>query len=266
VTSSTPGSIAAAGAGPGPPPATHLLQAALKRWWTRDQPGRRPWGNSIGCASTSIARAVKPRDWSGSETLINAWIRSGSPMEVAGRWRWSRQPPGAGPCRREIRRDWCGCVGRARLCRWNSAAAPTWPNTAEIRLFKISAEAAWPQASAGSNGGRPGADALTSRPASRWGATWGERFQGPAAARLWSRRSALQRKVKASNKALGARAAANWPWAKAAALVFEGRNAGRLQLLVARLDGVRATVCRAPPSNCSKQLGDGAAVLLGGPA
>jgi alanyl-tRNA synthetase len=73
----------------------------------------------------------------------------------------------------------------------------------------------------------------------------------------------LADELKATQKALAA-ARAELAAAKAAALVAQAEAQGAFHLLVARLDGVDGTGLQGAAQGLADQLGDGAAVVLGG--
>jgi alanyl-tRNA synthetase len=73
----------------------------------------------------------------------------------------------------------------------------------------------------------------------------------------------LADELKATQKALAA-ARAELAAAKAAALVAQAEAQGAFQLLVARLDGVDGAGLQGAAQGLADQLGDGAAVVLGG--
>jgi alanyl-tRNA synthetase len=74
---------------------------------------------------------------------------------------------------------------------------------------------------------------------------------------------ALQDELKVTAKALAA-AQGELAVAKAAALVAQAEARGAFQLLVARLDGVDGSGLQGAAQGLADQLGDGAAVVLGG--
>jgi alanyl-tRNA synthetase len=95
----------------------------------------------------------------------------------------------------------------------------------------------------------------------------GERFKAQPA-EIVERVAQLADELKASQKALAA-ARAELALAKSAALVaqaetVDGGGAAPFQLLVARLDGVEGAALQSAAQGLADQLGDSAAVVLGG--
>jgi alanyl-tRNA synthetase len=96
----------------------------------------------------------------------------------------------------------------------------------------------------------------------------GERFKAQPG-EIVERVSALQEELKATGKALAA-AREELALAKAAALAAQAAALGDagggepFQLLVARLDGVEGAGLQSAAQGLAEQLGDGAAVVLGG--
>jgi alanyl-tRNA synthetase len=90
----------------------------------------------------------------------------------------------------------------------------------------------------------------------------GERFKAQPG-EIVERVAALQDELKATGKALAA-AREELALAKAAALAARAESVGPFQLLVARLDGVEGTGLQSAAQGLADQLGEGAAVVLGG--
>jgi alanyl-tRNA synthetase len=90
----------------------------------------------------------------------------------------------------------------------------------------------------------------------------GERFKAQPA-EIVERVGQLADELKASQKALAA-AREELALAKSAALVAQAVAVGEHQLLVARLDGVEGGGLQSAAQGLADQLGDGAAVVLGG--
>jgi alanyl-tRNA synthetase len=90
----------------------------------------------------------------------------------------------------------------------------------------------------------------------------GERFKAQPG-EIVDRVAALQDELKATGKAL-AGAREELALAKAAALAANAERVGDFQLLVARLDGVDGSGLQSAAQGLADQLGEGAAVVLGG--
>jgi alanyl-tRNA synthetase len=90
----------------------------------------------------------------------------------------------------------------------------------------------------------------------------GERFKAQPA-EIVERVAALQEELKATGKALAA-AREELALAKSAALAGQAEALGAFQLLVARLDGVEGGGLQSAAQGLADQLGEGAAVVLGG--
>jgi alanyl-tRNA synthetase len=90
----------------------------------------------------------------------------------------------------------------------------------------------------------------------------GERFKAQPA-EIVDRVVQLADELKATQKALAA-TRAELAAAKAAALAAQAEAQGAFQLLVARLDGVDGAGLQTAAQGLADQLGDGAAVVLGG--
>jgi len=90
----------------------------------------------------------------------------------------------------------------------------------------------------------------------------GERFKAQPA-EIVERVVQLQDELKASAKALAA-VREELAAAKAQSLLAKAKAVGSFQLLVSRLDGVDGTALQSAAQGLADQLGDGAAVVLGG--
>ncbi|MEC7738812.1 MAG: DHHA1 domain-containing protein, partial [Cyanobacteriota bacterium] len=90
----------------------------------------------------------------------------------------------------------------------------------------------------------------------------GDRFKAQPA-EIVDRVAALQEELKATGKALAA-AHAELAVAKAGSLAAKAEAVGNFQLLVERLDGVGGAGLQGAAQSLADQLGDGAAVVIGG--
>jgi len=90
----------------------------------------------------------------------------------------------------------------------------------------------------------------------------GERFKAQPA-EIVERVAQLQDELKATGKALAA-ARSELAAAKAAALAAQAESVGSFQVLVSRLDGVEGAALQTAAQGLADQLGEGAAVVLGG--
>ena len=90
----------------------------------------------------------------------------------------------------------------------------------------------------------------------------GDRFKAQPA-EIVDRVAALQEELKSTGKALAA-AQAELAVAKAGALAAKAEAVGEFQLLVERLDGVDGAGLQGAAQSLADQLGDGAAVVIGG--
>jgi alanyl-tRNA synthetase len=242
--------------------ATHLLQAALKQVV---DPGIGQAGSLVDFDRLRFdfhcPRAVTPAELEQIETLINGWISEAHSLEVAEMAIEQAKAAGAVAMFGEKYADVVRVVDvpgvSMELCGGTHVA-----NTAEIGLFKIVAESgvaagirrieavAGPAVLAYLNE----RDAVVKQ--------LGDRFKAQPA-EIVERVAQLQEELKASQKALAA-AREQLALAKSAALAAEAvASAGGL-VLVARLDGVEGAGLQSAAAGLAEQLGDGAAVVLGG--
>ena len=242
--------------------ATHLLQAALKQVV---DPG-------IGQAGSLVTfdrlrfdfhcpRAVTPAELDQIEALINGWISEAHTLQVAEMAIEQAKAAGAvamfGEKYAEVVRVVDVPGVSMELCGGTHVA-----NTAEIGLFKIVSEGGVAagirriEAVAG-----PAVlaylkerEAVVKPLAERFKAQPGE---------IVERVGQLAEELKATQKALAA-ARGELAAAKAAALAAQAEALGDFRLLVARLDGVEGAGLQSAAQGLADQLGDGAAVVLGG--
>ena len=242
--------------------ATHLLQAALKQ----------VVDSGIGQAGSLVdferlrfdfhcPRAVKADELEQIEALINGWISEAHSLEVQEMAIEQAKAAGAVAMFGEKYADVVRVVDvpgvSMELCGGTHVA-----NTAEIGLFKIVAEsgvAAGIRRIEAVAGGAVLAylnerDAVVKQ--------LGDRFKAQPA-EIVDRVAALQEELKSTGKALAA-AQAELAVAKSAALASKAVAVGDFQLLVERLDGVDGAGLQGAAQNLADQLGDGAAVVLGG--
>jgi alanyl-tRNA synthetase len=242
--------------------ATHLLQAALKQVV---DPG-------IGQAGSLVTfdrlrfdfhcpRAVTPAELEQIEALINGWISDAHTLQVQEMAIEAAKAAGAVAMFGEKYADVVRVVDvpgvSMELCGGTHVA-----NTAEIGLFKIVSEGgvaagirrieavAGPAVLAYLNE----RDAVVKQLGERFKAQPGE---------IVERVAALAEELKASGKALAA-ARGELALAKASALAGQAQALGEFQLLVARLDGVEGAGLQSAAQGLADQLGDSAAVVLGG--
>jgi alanyl-tRNA synthetase len=248
--------------------ATHLLQAALKQVV---DPGIGQAGSLVDFDRLRFdfhcPRAVTPEELEQIEALINGWISEAHGLVVQEMAIEQAKAAGAVAMFGEKYADVVRVVDvpgvSMELCGGTHVA-----NTAEIGVFKIVAESGVAagirriEAVAG-----PAVlaylkerEAVVKPLAERFKAQPGE---------IVERVVALADELKATQKALAA-ARAELAVAKAAALVAQAEAVGAgpdgapFQLLVARLDGVEGAGLQGAAQGLADQLGDGAAVVLGG--
>ncbi len=242
--------------------ATHLLQAALKQIVDP----------AIGQAGSLVdfdrlrfdfhcPRAVTPAELEQIEALINGWISEAHRLEVQEMAIEQAKAAGAVAMFGEKYADVVRVVDvpgvSMELCGGTHVA-----NTAEIGLFKIVSESGVAagirriEAVAG-----PAVlaylkerEAVVKPLAERFKAQPGE---------IVERVAALAEELKATQKALAA-ARSELASAKAGALVHKAEPLGDYRLLVSRLDGVDGAGLQNAAQGLADQLGDGAAVVLGG--
>ena len=242
--------------------ATHLLQAALKQ--VVDE-GISQAGSLVDVDRLRFdfhcPRAVSAAELEQLEALINGWIAEAHSLEVQEMAIDAAKAAGAVAMFGEKYADVVRVVDvpgvSMELCGGTHVA-----NTAEIGLFKIVSEAgvasgirrieavAGPAVLAYLNERDGVVKQLT------------ERFKVQPA-EICERVSALQEELKGVSKALTA-ARSELAVAKAAALAAQAEAIGAYQLLVARLDGVEGAALQSAAQGLADQLGDGAAVVLGG--
>ena len=246
--------------------ATHLLQAALKQVV---DPGIGQAGSLVDFDRLRFdfhcPRAVTAAEIGQIEALINGWIADAHALEVQEMAIDQAKAAGAVAMFGEKYADVVRVVDvpgvSMELCGGTHVA-----NTAEIGLFKIIGES-------GVAAGIRRIEAVAG-PAvlaylnERDGVVkvLGDRFKAQPA-EILDRVSALQDELKATSKAL-ASAREDLALAKSAALASQaepiGSGEGAFALLVARLDGVDGGGLQSAAQQLADQLGDGAAVVLGG--
>jgi alanyl-tRNA synthetase len=242
--------------------ATHLLQAALKQVV---DPGIGQAGSLVDFDRLRFdfhcPRAVTAAELEQIEALINGWISEAHSLEVQEMAIEIAKAAGAVAMFGEKYADVVRVVDvpgvSMELCGGTHVA-----NTAEIGLFKIVSESgvaagirrieavAGPAVLAYLNE----RDAVVKQ--------LGERFKVQPA-EIVDRVVQLADELKASQKALAA-AREELALAKSAALAGQAVAVGAHQLLVARLDGVEGGGLQSAAQGLADQLGDGAAVVLGG--
>jgi len=242
--------------------ATHLLQAALKQVV---DPGIGQAGSLVDFDRLRFdfhcPRAVTAAELEQIESLINGWISDAHSLEVQEMAIEMAKAAGAVAMFGEKYADVVRVVDvpgvSMELCGGTHVA-----NTAEIGLFKIVSESgvaagirrieavAGPAVLAYLNE----RDAVVKQLGERFKAQPGE---------IVERVGQLADELKASQKALAA-AREELALAKSAALVSQAVTVGEHQLLVARLDGVEGGGLQSAAQGLADQLGEGAAVVLGG--
>ena len=242
--------------------ATHLLQAALKQ----------VVDSSISQAGSLVdfdrlrfdfhcPRAVTAAELEQLEALINGWIAEAHSLEVQEMAIEAAKAAGAVAMFGEKYADVVRVVDvpgvSMELCGGTHVA-----NTAEIGLFKIVSEAG--VASGIRRIEAVGGPAVLAYLNERDVVVkqLSERFKVQPA-EITARVAGLQEELKGATKALAA-ARSELAVAKAAALAAQAEAIGEHQLLVARLDGVDGGGLQSAAQGLADQLGDGAAVVLGG--
>jgi len=242
--------------------ATHLLQAALKQVV---DPGIGQAGSLVDFDRLRFdfhcPRAVTPEELEQIEALINGWISEAHGLVVQEMAIEQARAAGAVAMFGEKYADVVRVVDvpgvSMELCGGTHVA-----NTAEIGVFKIISESGVAagirriEAVAG-----PAVlaylkerEAVVKPLAERFKAQPGE---------IVERVSQLADELKATQKALAA-ARGELAVAKAAALAARSEPVGDFSVLVARLDGVDGAGLQGAAQGLADQLGDGAAVVLGG--
>ena len=242
--------------------ATHLLQAALKQVV---DPGIGQAGSLVDFDRLRFdfhcPRAVTPAELEQIEALINGWISDAHELQVLEMAIEQAKAAGAVAMFGEKYADVVRVVDvpgvSMELCGGTHVA-----NTAEIGLFKIIGESgvaagirrieavAGPAVLAYLNE----RDAVVKQLGERFKAQPGE---------IVERVAQLADELKASQKALAA-AREELALEKSAALAVQAVVVGEYRLLVARLDGVEGGGLQSAAQGLADQLGDGAAVVLGG--
>jgi alanyl-tRNA synthetase len=242
--------------------ATHLLQAALKQVV---DPGIGQAGSLVDFDRLRFdfhcPRAVTPAELEQIEALINGWISDAHELQVQEMAIEQAKAAGAVAMFGEKYADVVRVVDvpgvSMELCGGTHVA-----NTAEIGLFKIIGESgvaagirrieavAGPAVLAYLNE----RDAVVKQLGERFKAQPGE---------IVERVAQLADELKASQKALAA-AREELALEKSAALAVQAVVVGEYRLLVARLDGVEGGGLQSAAQGLADQLGDGAAVVLGG--
>ena len=242
--------------------ATHLLQAALKQVV---DPGIGQAGSLVDFDRLRFdfhaPQAVTTEQLGQIETLINGWIAEAHGLLVEEMAIDQAKAAGAVAMFGEKYADVVRVVDvpgvSMELCGGTHVA-----NTAEIGLFKIVGESGVAagirriEAVAGASvlGYLNERELVVKQLGDRFKAQPGE---------IVERVVALQDELKSTGKALIA-AQAELAVAKSAALATKAVAIGSFQLLVERLDGVDGTGLQGAAQSLSAQLGDGAAVVLGG--
>ncbi|MEB3317142.1 MAG: alanine--tRNA ligase [Cyanobacteriota bacterium] len=248
--------------------ATHLLQAALK---LVVDPGISQAGSLVDFDRLRFdfhcSRALTADELARVEELINGWISDAHALEVREMALERAKTAGAvamfGEKYAEVVRVVEVPGVSMELCGGTHVA-----NTAEIGLFKIVAESG---VAAGIRRVEAVAGAAVLAYLNEREAVvkaLGERFKAQPG-EIVERVSALQEELKASQKALAA-AREELALSRARALVAQAKavpsSAGQetFHLLVERLDGVEGGALQTAAQGLAEQLGEGAAVVLGG--
>jgi len=242
--------------------ATHLLQSALKQ----------VVDSGIGQAGSLVnfdrlrfdfhcPRAVSSEELERIEVLINSWIADAHELQVQEMAIDKAKAAGAVAMFGEKYADVVRVVDvpgvSMELCGGTHVA-----NTAEIGLFKIVSES-------GVAAGIRRIEAVAGPAVLAYlnerdvvVKQLGERFKAQPG-EIVDRVIALQDELKTTSKALQA-VQAELAVAKSAALASKAVAVGDFQLLVERLDGVDGSGLQGAAQNLSDQLGEGAAVVIGG--
>ncbi len=248
--------------------ATHLLQAALKQVV---DPGIGQAGSLVDFDRLRFdfhcPRAVTAAELEQIEALVNGWIADAQALEVQEMAIEQAKAAGAVAMFGEKYADVVRVVDvpgvSMELCGGTHVA-----NTAEIGLFKIVAES-------GVAAGIRRIEAVAGPAVLAYlqerelvVKALGDRFKAQPG-EIVERVGALQEELKATAKALAA-AREELAMAKASALVARAQPVGGdpggapFQLLVERLDGVEGGGLQSAAQQLADQLGEGAAVVLGG--
>ena len=242
--------------------ATHLLQAALKQVV---DPGIGQAGSLVDFDRLRFdfhcPKAVTAEQLEQIEALINGWIAEAHGLAVQEMAIDQAKAAGAVAMFGEKYADVVRVVDvpgvSMELCGGTHVA-----NTAEIGLFKIVAESG---VAAGIRRIEAVAGASVLAYLNERDAVvkqLGDRFKAQPA-EIVDRVVALQEELKATGKALVA-AQSELAVAKAGALAVKAVAAGEFQLLVERLDGVDGAGLQGAAQSLVDQLGDSAAVVIGG--
>ena len=242
--------------------ATHLLQSALKQVV---DPGIGQAGSLVDFDRLRFdfhcPRAITAEELEQIETLINGWIAEAHSLEVQEMAIEKAKAAGAVAMFGEKYADVVRVVDvpgvSMELCGGTHVS-----NTAEIGLFKIVSESG---VAAGIRRIEAVAGAAVLAYLNERDAVvkqLGERFKAQPA-EIVERVVSLQSELKASQKALAA-AREELALAKSAALASQAEAVGECQVLISRLDGVEGGGLQSAAQGLMDQLGDGAAVVLGG--
>ncbi|QNG29291.1 alanine--tRNA ligase [Synechococcus sp. LTW-R] len=242
--------------------ATHLLQSALKQVV---DPGIGQAGSLVDFDRLRFdfhcPRAITAEELEQIEILINGWIAEAHSLEVQEMAIEKAKAAGAVAMFGEKYADVVRVVDvpgvSMELCGGTHVS-----NTAEIGLFKIVSESG---VAAGIRRIEAVAGAAVLAYLNERDAVvkqLGERFKAQPA-EIVERVVSLQSELKASQKALAA-AREELALAKSAALASQAEAVGECQVLISRLDGVEGGGLQSAAQGLVDQLGDGAAVVLGG--
>ena len=242
--------------------ATHLLQSALKQVV---DPGIGQAGSLVDFDRLRFdfhcPRAIAAEELEQIETLINGWIAEAHSLEVQEMAIEKAKAAGAvamfGEKYAEVVRVVDVPGVSMELCGGTHVS-----NTAEIGLFKIVSESG---VAAGIRRIEAVAGAAVLAYLNERDAVvkqLGERFKAQPG-EIVERVVSLQSELKASQKALAA-AREELALAKSAALANQAEAVGDCQVLISRLDGVDGGGLQSAAQGLVDQLGDGAAVVIGG--